>query len=233
MSPAKKPIPALSAVMPAYNEEEVLPQSLQEAVEALEQMVDDWELIIVDDGSLDRTPAILAEWSAKEPRIRVLTNTPNWGYSKALARGLYAAEKDAVFYTDSDAQFDYREITRLYPYLKDYDMVCGYRDGRKDPPIRFVTSFVYNKIQSLVLWTNARDVNCAFKLYRKSYFEKVKLSSDGFLIDAEFYIRAKRAGLTWTQVGVTHRPRTMGSTTVKVKTIVDTLRQLWQLRRSV
>jgi dolichol-phosphate mannosyltransferase len=219
--------------MPAYNEEEVLPISLAEAVEALEEIAEDWELIIVDDGSRDRTPQILAEWSAKEPRIRVLTQNPNKGYSKALIRGFYDAKKDAVFYTDADAQFDLREIARLHPHLKDYDMVCGYRVGRKDPPIRFVTSFTFNTLQSLILGTNARDVNCAFKLFRKSYFEKVKLDSDGFLIDAEIYIRAKKAGLRWTQLGVTHRPRTMGSTTVRLKTVTDTLKQLWQLRRSI
>jgi dolichol-phosphate mannosyltransferase len=233
MSSSAKPVPSLSAVMPAYNEEEVLPVSLAEAVEALEEIVEDWELIVVDDGSRDRTPQILAEWIAKEPRIRVLTQTPNQGYSKALIRGFYDARKDTVFYTDADAQFDLREIARLYPHLKDHDMVCGYRVGRKDPPIRFVTSFTFNKLQGLILGTNARDVNCAFKLFRKSFFEKVKLDSDGFLIDAEIYIRAKKAGLTFTQLGVTHRPRTMGSTTVKLKTVTDTLKQLWQLRRSV
>lgn len=233
MTTGPKPVPSISAIMPAYNEEDVLPVSLAEAVEALEEIADDWELIIVDDGSRDRTPQILAEWSAKEPRIRVLTQVPNQGYSKALIRGFYSAQKDVVFYTDADAQFDLREIVRLHPHLKDHDMVCGYRVGRKDPPIRFVTSFTFNKLQSLILGTSARDVNCAFKLFRKSFFEKVKLDSDGFLIDAEIYIRAKKAGLTFTQLGVTHRPRTMGSTTVKLKTVTDTLRQLWQLRRSV
>lgn len=219
--------------MPAYNEEDVLPVSLAEAVEALEEIAEEWELIIVDDGSRDRTPQILAEWSARDSRIRVLTQVPNQGYSKALIRGFHDAGKDTVFYTDADAQFDLREIVRLYPHLKEYDMVCGYRVGRKDPPIRFVTSYTYNKLQSLILGTSARDVNCAFKLFRKSFFEKVKLDSDGFVIDAEIYIRAKKAGLTFTQLGVTHRPRTMGSTTVKVKTVTDTLKQLWQLRRSV
>lgn len=233
MNASRKPVPSLSAIMPAYNEEEVLPISLAEAVEALEEIADDWELIIVDDGSRDRTPEILAEWSAKEPRIRVLTQKPNQGYSKALIRGFYDARKEAVFYTDADAQFDLREIVRLHPHLKDFDMVCGYRVGRKDPPIRFVTSFTYNKLQSLILGTSARDVNCAFKLFRRSFFEKVKLDSDGFLIDAEIYIRAKKAGLTFTQLGVTHRPRTMGSTTVRIKTVTDTLKQLWQLRRSI
>jgi hypothetical protein len=105
--------------------------------------------------------------------------------------------------------------------------------ARQDPWIRLLTSATYNKLQSWVLGVSMRDVNCAFKLFRKSFFDVVHLSSDGFLIDAELYARAKRTGLTWAQVGVTHRPREKGSTTVKLSTITETLRELWRLRRSL
>ncbi len=228
-----KLIPELSAVMPAYNEEAILPLSVGEAVEALEELCDRWELIVVDDGSTDRTPQILAGLAAKEPRIRVLTQRPNQGYTKALIRGFGAARYEAVFYTDADAQFDLREIARLYPLLEDVDMVAGYRDGRKDPWVRLLTSAVYNRLQSWVLGVDARDVNCAFKLFKKSFFDRIELASDGFLIDAELYARAKRAGMTWTQTGVTHRPREKGSTTVHLSTITETLRELWRLRREL
>ena len=219
--------------MPAYDEEAVLPVSLQEAVDVLEEIATDWELIVVDDGSRDATPRILAEWSAREPRIKVLTQASNQGYSKALARGFRAASKDAVFYTDADAQFDLREIVRLYPLLANHDMVSGYRIDRKDPPIRLLTSRLYNTLQAVLLDNRVRDVNCAFKLFRRSYFERVELSSDGFLIDAELHLRAKKAGMKWTQVGVRHRPRTHGATTVRPATIAQTLRELWNLSRSV
>jgi dolichol-phosphate mannosyltransferase len=227
-----KPIASISVVMPAYNEQDALPVSLREAVEALEEMATDWEIIIVDDGSTDATPRILAEWSAREPRIRVLTQSPNQGYSKALIRGFKAAVKDAVFYTDADAQFDLREIVRLYPLLEQHDMVTGYRINRQDPPLRLLTSRVFNTLQGLVLGNRVRDVNCAFKLFRRSFFDRVHLSSDGFLIDAELYLRAKRAGLKKTQVGVMHRPRTLGNTTVRASTVAQTLRALWNLSRS-
>lgn len=226
-----RPIPELSALMPAYNEEDVLPVSMKEAVETLEELCERWELVIVDDGSTDRTPEILREWAERDPRIRVVTQNPNQGYTKALIRGFDSCRLEAIFYTDADAQFDLREIANLYPHLADHDMVAGIRVGRQDPPIRFLTSFVYNKLQGWLLGVNAKDVNCAFKLFRRSFFEKVRLDSDGFLIDAELYARAKRAGLTWTQVGVRHRPREQGSTTVKVSTVTETLRELWALRR--
>ncbi len=217
--------------MPAYNEEDILPLALGEAVEALEELCERWELIVVDDGSTDATPRILARWSEREPRIRVLTQRPNQGYTKALARGFAAARHEAVFYTDADAQFDLREIARLYPHLAEADMVSGYRVGRKDPWIRLLTSAVYNRLQGMVLGVRARDVNCAFKLFRRSFFDVVTIESDGFLIDAELYARAKKAGLRWVQVGVTHRPREKGSSTVRVSTVTETLAELWRLRK--
>lgn len=219
--------------MPAYNEQDVLPEALAEAVTALDRVADEWELVVVDDGSTDRTPLILAEWSAREPRVRVLTQRPNQGYSKALARGFSDARFAAVFYTDADAQFDLAEIARLAPHLARYDMVAGFRVGRKDPWVRLLTSRVFNLLQGLALGIRVRDVNCAFKLFRRSFFDRVHLSSDGFLVDAELYARARRAGLTWTQVGVTHRPRRAGSSTVRAATVTATLRELWRLRRSL
>ena len=121
----------------------------------------------------------------------------------------------------------------LYPLLANHDMVSGYRIDRKDPPIRLLTSRVFNALQAVLLGNRVRDVNCAFKLFRRSYFDRVELSSDGFLIDAELHLRARKAGMKRTQVGVRHRPRTHGATTVRPATIAQTLRELWNLSRSV
>lgn len=228
-----RPLASLTAVMPAYNEEEVLPQALAEAVTALDRVAESWELIVVDDGSTDRTPEILAAWAAREPRLRVLTLRPNRGYSKALAHGFAAARHEAVFYTDADAQFDLGEIAALAPHLAHHPMVVGVRVKRRDPWLRLLTSWVFNRLQGIVLGVRVRDVNCAFKLFRRSFFERVHLSSDGFLIDAELFARARRAGLSWVEVGVTHRPRSAGHSTVKAATVVATLRELWALRRSL
>jgi len=230
---SSKLIPELSMVIPAYNEEAILPVALTEAEAAVERFCERWEILVVDDGSTDATPRILADWHRREPRIKVLTQSPNQGYSKALIRGFGAAEYAAVFYTDADAQFDLAEIDRLYPYLAEADMVTGYRVGRKDPWIRLLTSATYNRLQALVLGLKVRDVNCAFKLFRRSVFDRIELTSDGFLIDAELYARAQRAGLRWVQVGVTHRPREQGSSTVGVGTIAETLRELMALRRTL
>jgi glycosyltransferase involved in cell wall biosynthesis len=228
-----KPIPELSSLMPAYNEQAVLPVALAEAVRALEDLCEVWELVVVDDGSTDTTPQILREWSTREPRIRVVTQPENSGYSAALIRGFSECRYQAIFYTDADAQFDLHDIQDLYPHLAEFDMVAGYRVGRRDRWFRFVTSGVYNRLQGWTLGLRVKDVNCAFKLFRRSFFERVQLASDGFLIDAELYARARKAGMTWTQVGVRHRPRELGATTVKISTIVETLRELRALARQV
>lgn len=228
-----KTIPELSALMPAYNEQEVLPVALEEAVVALEDLCEVWELVIVDDGSTDGTAEILRQWAAEDSRIRVVTQQQNAGYSQALIRGFSECRYEAIFYTDADAQFDLHDIADLHGGLAHADMVTGYRVGRQDRWIRFVTSGVYNRLQGWLLGLKVQDVNCAFKLFRRSFFDKVRLTSDGFLIDAELYSRAKMAGLTWSQVGVRHRPRELGNTTVKVSTIVETLRELRALKKQV
>ena len=228
-----KQIPELSALMPAYNEEEVLDSSISEAVGPLEHLCEKWELVIVDDGSTDATPDILNEWNSRDPRVRAVTQSENSGYSRALIDGFAACRYEAIFYTDADAQFDLEHIADLYPYLAEVDMVTGFRVGRQDMPIRHLTSAVYNWLQSRMLGLQVKDVNCAFKLFRRSFFEQVELSSDGFLIDAELYARAQSAGLSWRQVGVAHRPRLSGSTTVSVSTVFETLRELRALKKSL
>jgi len=228
-----KPIQELSALMPAYNDEEVLDSSISEAVIALDDLCEEWELVIVDDGSTDATPEILEGWSDRDSRVRVITQPENSGYSRALIDGFSACRYEAIFYTDADAQFDLEHIADLYPELAEADMVAGYRLGRQDRPIRHFTSAVYNWLQSRMLGLRVKDVNCAFKLFRRTFFDQVELSSEGFLIDAELFARAQSSGLSWRQVGVPHRPRLSGSTTVSVSTVFETLRELRALKRSL
>ena len=229
----RKPIPELSALMPAYNEEDVLDSSISEAVEALDGLCEEWELVVVDDGSTDATPEILKDWSARDSRIRAVTQDENSGYSRALIDGFSACRYETIFYTDADGQFDLEHIADLYPELAEVDMVAGFRVGRQDRPIRHLTSAVYNWLQARMLGLRVKDVNCAFKLFRRPFFDRVQLCSEGFLIDAELYARAQSAGLTWRQVGVLHRPRLSGSTTVSVFTVFETLRELRALKKSL
>ncbi len=219
--------------MPAFNEEAVLPQSLAEATAALERLCDDWELVVVDDGSTDATPQLLAAAARREPRLRILTQETNRGYAAALIRGFQACRCAAIFYTDADAQFDLGDLARAYPLLATADMVAGWRQDRQDPWPRRLLSAGYNWLQRRLLGTRARDVDCAFKLFRRSFFERVELTSSGFLIDAELYARARLAGLRVVQLPVRHRQRAAGRSTIRPGTLWRSLAQLWSLARAL
>lgn len=219
--------------MPALNEEEALPFSLAEAVDALAEVAETWELIVVDDGSRDSTPLILSRWAARDERIRVLTQRPSQGYSRAMARGFDASRYLTVLATDADGQFDLRQALELYPHLQRAEMVAGFRLGRREGWRRRLGSWGYNRLVGLLLGLEVRDVNCSMKLIRQSALQLARLESDGFLVDAELYLRLREAGLRWVQVGVEHRPRRHGVSTVGLGHVLPTLRGLWRLRRSM
>ena len=225
-------IPELSVVMPAYNEETALPDVLDEATAALDAVSGQWELIVVDDGSTDSTPEILRDRGAADERIRVLTQHGNLGYGMALRRGFDAARHLVVAYTDADGQLDLRDLAVLYPFLRDVDMVVGYRIDRRDSGARRFASKVYNLLATTMLGIRARDVNCALKMFRSSFLYMIELTSSDFLIDAELFARAKQAGLRWAEVGVTHRAREGGSSTVRYGLAWPIFRGLLGLRRS-
>jgi len=219
--------------MPAFNEEAVLPASLAEATAALDRLCDDWELLVVDDGSTDASPAILAAAARQQPRLRVLTQDTNRGYAAALIRGFGACRLAAVFYTDADSQFDLDDLTRAYPLLAQADMVAGWRQDRQDSWMRKSLSAIFNALQRCFLGTRARDVDCAFKLFRRSFFERIELTSSGFLIDAELYARARLAGLRVAQLPVRHRPRAAGRSSVRPATLWRSVTALWSLVRAL
>ncbi len=234
--PATRPlIPEISVVMPAYNEEEVLPAALAEAVEVLEELCGCWEIIVVDDGSMDSTPKLLAAAGERDPRIRTVRHPANRGYGAALATGFGACRYQTLFYTDADAQFNLRDLVPAYPLLTDSDMVAGWRRNRQDPWMRKVASAVYNQLQAAVLGVRARDVDCAFKLFRRSFFGGVDgtggvvLTSQGFLVDSELYARARRKGMRILQLPVEHRARLAGRSTIRPATVGRTLVQLFEL----
>lgn len=225
-------IPELSVVMPAYNEEAALPDVLDEATAALDAVSEQWELIVVDDGSTDSTPEILRDRAAADGRIRVLTQHGNLGYGLALRRGFDAARHLVVAYTDADGQLDLRDLASLYPFLRDFDMVVGFRLDRRDSGARRLASRIYNLLATTILGIHVRDINCALKMFRSSFLYMIDLTSSDFLIDAELFARAQQAGLRWAEVGVTHRAREGGSSTVRYGLAWPIFRGLLGLRRS-
>ncbi|HDH58270.1 MAG TPA: glycosyltransferase family 2 protein [Bacteroidetes bacterium] len=229
------PTRSLTIFFPCYNEEGNVRRSVEAGIEAAQLVTDDYEIIVVNDGSKDKTGQVADALAAENSRVRVIHHPVNRGYGAALRSGYHNASKDAVFYTDGDLQFDLKEITKLWPLLDDYDVVTGYRIKRMDSFLRKANSFGWTTLTKILFRLPVRDVNCAFKLFRREVIAEMPMESEGALIDAEVFARAKKAGYKITEVGVHHYPRQYGTQTganpfVIVRAFWELFKMWWKLR---
>ncbi len=205
---------SLSLFFPMYDEEANVEESVRRGVATLSGLVEDFEVIVVDDGSGDRTAAIAERLCASDPRVRLVRHGGNRGYGAALKSGFVSAKKELVFFTDGDLQFDLGELELLLSEIDAADVVVGYRIARRDPAHRKLNAFLWNRLTRLVLGLHVRDVNCAFKLLRRSALERIgTLEADGAMISAEMMVKFERAGVRIREVGVHHFPRGSGRQT--------------------
>lgn len=224
--------PEISLVLPVFNEAEGIVAVLREADAALGERFARHEIVVVDDGSVDSTPALLRELGGELDSLRVFTQPANLGYAAALIRGFAAARCETIVYTDADGQFDLADLDVALPLLEPgVELVAGFRARRADPLLRRFASAGFNHLARWLLPIRARDIDCAFKLFRRSFFDKVRLSSTGFLIDSEIYARARLAGVEIRQLPVRHRPRRAGRSTVRFGAVGKSFRELLALRR--
>tara|TARA_R110002073_G_scaffold240208_7_gene401880 strand:- start:1722 stop:4169 length:2448 start_codon:yes stop_codon:yes gene_type:complete len=215
--------PTLSLILPAWNESEVIRRAIDEADSALRQLTHDYEIIVVDDGSTDGTGELVEQAAKSNPHVRLLQHHPNQGYGASIRSGFAAARKDLVVFTDADCQFDLTELDRFVLLADRYDIVCGYRIDRKDTPLRCLYSRVYNQMVRILLRTEVRDVDCALKMFHREVVQKLEISGSGFLVNSEILTRAKQARYKIVEVGVSHRPRTDGTSTVSISHIPKVL----------
>ena len=227
MSTAASSLDSISAVLPAFNEEENIENAATRMAATLRSLpLQDWEVIIVDDGSIDSTGSIADGLAAADPHIRVFHHNPNRGYAAALKTGFTNARCGLLFFTDSDNQFDVREISNLLPFIKDSDIVCGFRIYRFDPLTRLVLSWGFNLLVRITFGIKVRDIDCAFKLFRREVFDKVNIESKKFFVNAEVLAKARHYGFRLSEVGVRHYPRPAGRSTVRPSHIPSTLAEL-------
>ena len=227
---------ALSVVLPAFNEEANIERVVRDCTAYLEQRVPDHELLVVNDGSRDRTGEILNRLVAEFPKLRPQHHPQNRGYGSALRTGFDAAAKPFVFYMDGDGQFDIRDLDLLLPLATDdMHIVTGYRIERRDPFVRRLNAMLFgNFLVRVMLGVRVRDLNCAFKLIPKKVFERISLESTGALINAELYGRAIRKGFRIKEVGVHHYPRSAGvQTGAHLSVILRAFYDLFRLRQKI
>jgi glycosyltransferase involved in cell wall biosynthesis len=224
----------VSVFFPCYNEEANVERTTTAAVKTCERLFDDYEVIIVNDGSRDRTGEIADRLAATMPRVRAVHNNPNRGYGGALRRGFEEARKSYVFYTDGDGQFDFEEMDKLLPIMQRHDIASAYRMNRQDPLHRKINASCWGKLVNALFGLRLRDVDCAFKMYPRRLFEEIELHSNGALIDTEILARARKLGYSIGQVGVNHYPRTAGQQTgASPKVILRAFRELFALHAQI
>ena len=208
----KSRIRFLSCFFPAFNEEENIEAVLEDALATLPRFADDFEVIVVDDGSSDRTAEVVAVYAADTERVRLVSHDENRGYGEALRSGLTIARGDAVFFTDADQQFHLDDLARLLEHYDRSPFVIGYRLKRNDPRHRRVVSRIYQTTLRVVFGLRVRDAHCAFKLLDREVLDRIlpDVVSRSAFISAELLIRAQMAGVPITEVGIPHYRRVAG-----------------------
>ncbi|MBN2056702.1 glycosyltransferase family 2 protein [bacterium] len=229
------PRPDISLTFPCFNEEENVARTIDSALEVLNSLAGAFEVVVTNDGSTDRTREIAESYAERLPgRVRVVNLETNHGYGFALKTGLKACRYEWVFFTDGDLQFDLAEMDLLIPYLDNFDIVTGYRRRRGDPIIRSFNSFGWKLVGWLLLGVRVKDLNCAFRFYRKSFLDAISIESAGAMVNLEMYARAKRLGMRIKEVPVSHYPRLHGSQTgANPLVIMKAFKELRQLYRSL
>ena len=201
----------LSIFFPFWNEEENLETVVSKAIPIAERIADKWEVIMVDDGSSDKTLEIMHRLSAKDKRLVSVSHKINRGYGAALKTGFENAKYKYIVFNDGDGQFDFSEIDKFMPKIEDADMVIGFRKKRLDHPFRHILMILLKIWDFVFFGFRFKDIDCGFKLFRKEAIEKIlPLHSEGAMITTEILAKAKKANLKILEVEVHHFPRIYG-----------------------
>jgi glycosyltransferase involved in cell wall biosynthesis len=226
-------MPSLSISFPAYNEEANIGKAIEDAVRVASRLTDDFEVVVVDDGSADRTVDVVLEYAGRYPQVRLVDHEVNQGYGAAVFDGLAGGVKEWAFFTDGDLQFVLDDLERLWALRSEADLIIGYRAPRHDSFIRKLNGFGWTWLTNVLFGYVSRDVDCAFKLMSRKLIDTVgpRVASRGATFSAEFLVRAKRMGFRFKEVPVTHRARVAGSQTgAKVSVILRAFREMFLFR---
>ena len=224
---------SLSIVIPAYNEEANVVGAVEEISRVAQTLQMDYEIILVNDGSRDRTGEVAqTDLVPRIPNFRLVEHFPNRGYGGALKAGFDAATKDLIAFIPADRQFKFSEITLMLDKLRpDIALVSGWRIRRQDNLVRRLNGMGWNMVVAILFGRLIHDIDCGFKLFRREMLSHIYLESNGAMIDTEMLAEAKARGYKLAEVPVTHLPRTAGSPTgANLKVIFRAFRDLYRFR---
>lgn len=229
-------ISELSIFFPFWNEEKNIEEVVMRAIPIAEKVAKNWEILIIDDGSTDKTLEKANNIASKNKNIRVITHSPNRGYGAAIKEGLENANFQYVVFNDGDLQFDFSEVTKFIELIKNNDLVIGFRQQRKDNLIRHLLMNLLKLWDYLFFGFNFKDIDCGFKMFKKDAInELMPLRSEGAMITTEILAKAKRKKLKIAQVSVTHYPRLHGDETganffVVARAVLESLTLWWDMK---
>lgn len=227
----KKVLKSISIILPVYNEEGNICATIESILNTLPALTDDFEIILVDDGSSDKTPEIIVNLKQASKYIKVIRHTRNKGYGAALISGIQAVKKELVFIMDADRQFNISQITSLIPYIEDFDIVAGFRIKRKDSFYRLILGRCFNFVIRVLFGIKLKDINCGFKLFKTDLFSSMNLITTGALINTEIMALATKNKARIKEIGVNHYPRARGKQSGgSFRVISKSIRELLCLR---
>src|SRR5262249_44723767 len=223
---------SLSVVFPAFNEEANIRAVVEDAYRTIPKLAPIFEIIVVNDGSKDRTGEVCDRLTEELSNLRVVHHSRNRGYGAALKSGINLARYDLIFFTDGDGQFDLKEVAALLEQADTCDIVAGYRARRQDPPHRLLFAWGWNILVRLVLGVRIHDIDCAFKVFNRRVFDRVQINSVGAMVNTEIFAQVSRFGMTVKEVRVSHFPRRHGKPTGgNIAVIIKAFRELIKIRR--
>jgi glycosyltransferase involved in cell wall biosynthesis len=222
---------SLTAFFPAYNDQHTIEGIVRTVADEMRKVTDDFEVLVVDDGSKDQTGAILDRLLTELPFLRVIHHERNLGYGAALITGFKNAKKDLIFYTDGDGQYDVRELHNLLAQLKaNIDLVNGYKVKRADAWYRILIGGLYRRAMRFVFRLSIRDVDCDFRLFRRYIFDTISLESRSGVICVEMAKKFEQAGFRMVEIPVSHYPRMHGrSEFFRLRHLVHTFKGLLKI----
>lgn len=231
-------ISSLSVFFPAFNEEKNIKSTVEESLIVLKNLkLKDYEVVVVNDGSKDRTAEIVKKIIEKDKHVRLIDHEKNGGYGEALKTGFYNARYPWIVCTDSDGQFNFAEVEKLLEKTDKAEVVIGYRMNRNDPPVRVMMGWMWTLLSNIILGIGVKDVDCAFKLVKREVIETIPRlqSTRGGMISPELLAKAKKSGFKISEVGVHHYPRTEGKQTgadlkVMIRSFADLFKLWWKIR---
>lgn len=228
-NPKQPKLSSLSVFFPCYNEEKNIPIMVQQALQVLPKISNQFEIIIVDDGSTDNTRQVVAGLQRQHPELQIVSHEQNRGYGASLRTGFDTSRYDWIFYTDGDVQFDLQDLLKFVQYTKDYQIILGYRYNRAEGWSRILNARLFKIYIDLLFRVHVKDIDCAFKLMKADLIKNLDLYSTGAFISAEYLYKLKKQGVAFKQLPVKHLPRKHGQPTgarldVIVKALADAMK---------